>query len=49
MKTDLTLSKSQRTTESLYQKQTKVIKTGPWTTEEDLLVMKLVEKNGPQK
>lgn len=27
----------------------KVIKTGPWTLEEDMLVMKLVETNGPQK
>ena len=31
------------------QKHGKVIKTGPWTTEEDQLVITLVEKNGPQK
>ena len=30
-------------------KHGKVIKTGPWTAEEDQLVIKLVEKNGPQK
>mmetsp|Transcript_13829 Transcript_13829/g.20240 ORF Transcript_13829/g.20240 Transcript_13829/m.20240 type:complete len:317 (+) Transcript_13829:20-970(+) len=29
--------------------QEKCIKTGPWTKEEDMLVTKLVEKNGPQK
>jgi hypothetical protein len=27
----------------------KVVKTGPWTLEEDMMVIKLVEKNGPQK
>ena len=27
----------------------KTIKTGPWTQEEDLMVVKLVEKNGPHK
>lgn len=27
----------------------KSIKTGPWTEEEDLMVIKLVEKNGPHK
>mmetsp|Transcript_7668 Transcript_7668/g.11285 ORF Transcript_7668/g.11285 Transcript_7668/m.11285 type:complete len:307 (-) Transcript_7668:11-931(-) len=27
----------------------KLVKTGPWTKEEDQLVMKLVEKHGPQK
>jgi hypothetical protein len=30
-------------------KHGKVIKTGPWTPEEDQLVIRLVEKNGPQK
>jgi Myb-like DNA-binding domain len=49
MNSDLSLSKSQRIHEISNQKQTKVIKTGPWTAEEDLLVIKLVEKNGPQK
>ena len=49
MKTELTFCKSQRPLETLQQKQIKLIKTGPWTTEEDLLVVRLVEKNGPQK
>ena len=49
MKSELAFSKTPKLSESLHQKQTKVIKTGPWTSEEDLLVIKLVEKNGPQK
>ena len=30
-------------------KNTKAIKTGPWTEEEDYQVMELVRKHGPQK
>ena len=30
-------------------KAMKVVKTGPWSEEEDLMVAKLVHMNGPQK
>ncbi|OMJ70202.1 hypothetical protein SteCoe_31884 [Stentor coeruleus] len=49
MKSDLISYKVPRISDSLAQKHNKVIKTGPWTPEEDLLVIKLVEENGPQK
>jgi hypothetical protein len=49
MKSDLNTYKVLKACEFVQQKHGKVIKTGPWTPEEDLLVIKLVEKNGPQK
>ena len=35
--------------ESMFETLGQYIKTGPWTDEEDLLVIRLVEINGPQK
>ena len=49
MKIENSTIKSFSPTDSSTGKHGKVIKTGPWTAEEDQLVMKLVEKNGPQK
>ena len=49
MKTDTSICKSHDLDNFVPKLHSKVVKTGPWTAEEDLLVMKLVEKNGPQK
>jgi len=45
----LKFSHAARSSLSPSDSQGKAVKTGPWTTEEDALVVKLVTKGGPQK